>query len=145
MLENNSYKTSEKLFDFVIKVQQKLVKPSETIIKENLTPSHFYTLSLLDKKPMIRNDISRDLEISKQQLTPVLNKLLESNYITRSKDDLDKRATLIEITESGRNFLHSQDQFVLNYLKEKLSSLSEDDIKELEESIKKLNTILEKI
>lgn len=73
--------------------------------------SHFGTLLVLsDLGPATISDISTCLHMSKQQMTPIINKLVRSGLVSRSTPPADRRCTLLELTAQGQAILgnHSE-------------------------------------
>lgn len=56
----------------------------------------------LELQPMRMSDIAERLVLSRGGTTKVIDRLEELGHVTRRQDPDDRRATLVEITESGR-------------------------------------------
>jgi DNA-binding MarR family transcriptional regulator len=56
----------------------------------------------LELQPMRMSDIAEKLVLSRGGTTKVIDRLEELGHVTRRQDPDDRRATLVEITESGR-------------------------------------------
>lgn len=133
------------LFQLVFAFEKKLVKPSEQIIKENLSPFQFASLFTLRDKSMSRNELACELGISKQQLTPIIDKLLDCEFIMREQDTIDKRSIILSITNRGKEFLSEQESYVSNYLKVQISKLDNEDLIALGKSLTELHQVIEKL
>jgi DNA-binding MarR family transcriptional regulator len=56
----------------------------------------------LELQPMRMSDIAEKLVLSRGGTTKVIDRLEELGHVTRHPDPDDRRATLVEITDSGR-------------------------------------------
>lgn len=56
----------------------------------------------LEFQPMRMSEIAESLVLSRGGTTKVIDRLEELGHVTRRQDPDDRRATLVEITESGR-------------------------------------------
>jgi|BioPla2DNA2_1021312.scaffolds.fasta_scaffold51478_1 DNA-binding MarR family transcriptional regulator len=80
--------------------------------------------------------------ISKQQLTPLVSKLIDAGLVKRKTDENDRRVVLIEVTERGVQLHDELKTDIKRAFIKKISVLPEDQIDELEIALKKIQTIL---
>ncbi|RFS21377.1 MarR family transcriptional regulator [Chitinophaga silvatica] len=59
----------------------------------------------IDSHGTINNDLARKARISKQAMSKVVKNLEASNYISTRKHDTDNRASLIFLTDKGKEFM----------------------------------------
>ncbi len=59
------------------------------------------------RKPMLASEIARSLDVSRPNVTKLLNVLLEKGLIEQVKDRNDHRRKRIELSESGRALVES--------------------------------------
>jgi len=91
------------------------------------------------------SEIAAEMKISKQQLTPLIGKLIESNMVIRRNDEQDRRIILIEITEIGKCSFEELKAMIKSTIKDKLAVLPEEDLKELHNILIRLQEILKGI
>lgn len=60
------------------------------------------TLLYQHRTPMSQNEISRELYLSKQTVTSVVDSLEKRGFVTRSISEGDRRSREVTLTESGR-------------------------------------------
>ena len=60
------------------------------------------TLLYKHRTPMSQNEISRELYLSKQTVTSVVDSLEKRGFVTRSISEGDRRSREVTLTESGR-------------------------------------------
>jgi len=137
--------TTNELLKLILQIEKKLVKPTQQTLKGKLSPIQFYTLFVLSEKSMIRNDLSTKVGISKQQLTPIIDKLLECRFIMKKQDTVNKKSMIISLTDEGKAFLDDQRNYLLDHLNAQISKLDKDNMLSLEKIVIEMNKIMDKI
>ena len=61
--------------------------------------------ALMDTQGLAIIDLSRQLNISKQQMTNVIEKLLTSGYVSKNPDPKDRRRFVVTISDKGEKLL----------------------------------------
>lgn len=126
-------------------IRRKLIKTSlsESDIDVNITPLHFEILMLLEEEGTLHvAEIGSRLQIAKAQMTQLVRKLVDLNFIERTLDATDRRIINISLTEPGRKILAEHKQNVMASMQEIMSNLSDRELEELSISLKKLQAIL---
>lgn len=99
-----------------------------------LPSMHYSVLTLLISGSTTSKIISQTLNVSKQQLTPILANLEKKELIIRRKGiNTDKRYTSIEITEKGMEYVLLSFNSFIEYLNTIFSSMSDNDKKILKD------------
>lgn len=81
------------------RIFSKLIKKRKSLEINNSQGRILFILSKFKEMPI--NSLCEELSLSKSTLTSMLDKLEASGYIVKKSSDLDKRSTLINITERG--------------------------------------------
>lgn len=70
----------------------------------DFTLPRFDVLAQLDREPggLVLTELSKRLMVSPGNVTPIMNRLLEEGYITRSTSSLDRRVQIVCLTAEGR-------------------------------------------
>ena len=70
----------------------------------DFTLPRFDMLAQLDREPggLVLTELSKRLMVSPGNVTPIMNRLLEEGYITRSTSSLDRRVQIVCLTAEGR-------------------------------------------
>ena len=89
--------------------------------------------------------LAHHLHISKPNLTPIIDKLLEDGYVERNASSKDRRIILISLSEKGWEFLGELNETIIQNFKERIKSLSDEEIVLLNESAKNFLDIMKKI
>lgn len=90
--------------------------------------SHYQVLSILNERGQMRmGEMSDFIAISKPNLTPLVDKLFELNYVERIATNYDRRVTFIAITATGREALKSEHTKVVDGLSQITNNLSDEE------------------
>jgi DNA-binding MarR family transcriptional regulator len=146
MKESDIDKTAMELAELLPLLQKKLIKPFEQLSKSKLSPMKFYVLFILeDKGNLSMTELSNELSISKQQMTPVVDKLIESGFIVRRHNEIDRRIITISLTSSGKKFIEELKMGIFDMLKNKLYGLNADDLNYLYKAFNEIRMIVNKL
>ena len=108
---------------------------------EGLNRTHLRTLLFImfaDKPKM--SEISGNMGLEKGSFTPVAQKLLNLGYIEKSKTDLDRRKSILSLTEKGKKLTLEYSKAHADYIQGKLDLLGN----EKEDFMEALTVVLEK-
>ena len=112
---------------------------------EGLNRTHLRTMLYIffSNNPKM-SEISGKMGLEKGSFTPVAQKLLALGYITKTKTDKDRRKSILNLTEKGKNLTMEYYAAHEKYILEKLSALGDERgryielLKELLELTKKM-------
>lgn len=143
MDEKSLGKLSKDFFELIMQLHKDVVKPDDLMKGLNIPPSHgkviFY---LAHKGPSSVSTIAKDLCISRPNMTPIIDKLLETGYVNRYEDPNDRRVLRIEITEKAHTAFRMKRDLMMDLLKDKLSTLNDEDLKSLDIAMSEFSRIL---
>ena len=118
-------------------IAKKIYELSSHINKEpchmnNQVKGLFLILRYIDDSDgkVIAEDIREYLHVSSARISIALSTLSLKKYITRKRSSLDKRKTIIKITEEGKKALYKENERVISNIEKLISSLSDDEQKE---------------
>ncbi|HBQ30034.1 MAG TPA: MarR family transcriptional regulator, partial [Mitsuokella multacida] len=90
--------------------------------------NQFATLMTLRlEKQATLSEVGHRLQISKQQMTNICDKLQQAGLITKRQDSEDRRRTLISMTSAGDKILDDQNELVRQKFLSSLRGLSEEE------------------
>jgi len=95
--------------------------------------------------PLPVSAIGRQLLIAKQNMTTLIDRLMNDGLVERRSHATDRRVTNIFITEKGIQFLKESMSSLKNIVKGNLSGLSEEDLLSLCDSFRTIRTITHKL
>ncbi|NFA59676.1 MarR family transcriptional regulator [Clostridium sporogenes] len=137
---------SQDLYDLLLNLHKKLLNPDELKRNFPLPPSHIKVIIYLKHNGNCSiSKIAKDLLISKPNMTPIIDKLISENMVTRYTDPKDRRIIRVELTEKGTDFIKDQERLVKDLLTEKISCIPIDDLKYLSDHIVHIKDIILKI
>ena len=160
MDKDNLLKVSESLVEFLWIIQNNMIKmpdiPKALEIAQSchskccsdlsIPPSHIRVIFYLvhyNSSPI--SQIADSLGISKPNMTPIIDNLINCGLVNRYNDPNDRRILRIELTKKAFDLLNDFRIAFCNLFKEKISILSDDDVITLDNSISNLITILKKL
>lgn len=82
----------------------------KSLLKSTTMPlTQYHILSILERSRNMRmGEISQLMAISRPNLTPLVDKLVNLGYVDRIPDNHDRRVIYINITDSGREALEDE-------------------------------------
>lgn len=112
-----------------------------------LTHLQYHILEELfhQKEGSSMTQLAKTIRISKQQLTPLISKLEEHNYVMREPDTDDKRLVNLRLTEKGKETVSLRWEAFHRDLCDQMSRLDEEDRTDLAFAIGKITRILERL
>ena len=127
-------------------VRNKFIRTSLTDIGLDITPLHFEIIRLLMEEGIMHvAEIGHRLEIAKAQMTQLIEKLVDMGIVERQPDTDDRRVINIALTARGKSLLEEQKHTIEDAVREILSFLSDTELQELSDSLRKLWSILGKL
>jgi DNA-binding MarR family transcriptional regulator len=90
-------------------------------------------------------EIGERLLVAKAQMTHLIDKLFELDFVKREMGADDRRTINITLTDKGTKMLEEQDNLVLNAVRDNMSSLTDEELEALSHSLRTLRDILFKL
>jgi DNA-binding MarR family transcriptional regulator len=121
---------------------------STTLAETNLDIKllHFEIMRVLkDEGTLHPAKIGEKLLVAKAQMTHLIDKLVELDFVKRETGSDDRRTINITLADKGRKVLEEQDNTVINAMQENMSSLTDRELEDLSDSLRKLRDILVKL
>ncbi|PUB10950.1 MarR family winged helix-turn-helix transcriptional regulator [Paenisporosarcina sp. OV554] len=124
-------------------ISKEISKRYRTILAPfNLTyPQYLVMLVLWEQDRIPLKAIGRRLQLDSGTLTPLLNKLIQSGYIEKARNELDERELVIKLTDAGHSLREQAASIPLQI--QRVLGLTDDEYKRykgmLDELSQKLN------
>lgn len=145
-MDNNLNLLSTNLIALIVEINKKILDHKELFKRFPVPPSHVKVIFYLRHFGSSSvSQISKDLAISKPNMTPIIDRLLSNGFITKYEDPNDRRITIIEPTEKAEECFLAKKQYVRELAEKKLSPLSDTDIDRLNELTEEYLSILSKL
>jgi DNA-binding MarR family transcriptional regulator len=127
-------------------VRRKLLKAALDDIGVGISPLHFEIMTLLQEAGTLHAcEIGERLRIARAQMTHLIDKLVSLGIVERQMDTADRRMTKIVLTGKGGAILEEHDSDIRNATKEILSCLTDEELEDLSDSLRKIRDILSKL
>ena len=112
----------------------------------SIPPSHVKVILYLERvKSSPISQIANKLNISKSNMTPIIDNLIELDLVKRYPDKNDRRILRVELTPKALDLFKLLENAAREIIKSKISSLSDNDLNALYDSLNTLSNILNKI
>jgi len=106
----------------------------------------YHILRILERKgPLPVSAIGKQLFIAKQNMTTLIDKLMDEGLVERKNDAADRRIINILITKKGVGFLKVSMVGLKKIVGENLSKLNDEDIESLHSAFRAMGTIVHKL
>ncbi len=133
-------------FTLLSYMRDKFFRPLEQKTRSQLSPlQHIAVSTLYRRGSLSMSELALAMQVSKQQLTPLVDKLINQGLLAKNKDQNDRRVMRIEVTEQGRNMFSELFAEIKCDLVEKLGALPGEDLDELGRLLKRILRILKNI
>jgi DNA-binding MarR family transcriptional regulator len=127
-------------------IRRKLVMTTLADTDVDIKLLHFEIMRVLKEEGTLHvAKIGDKLRIAKAQMTHLIDKLVELDFVKREMDSNDRRTINITITEKGSKVLEEQDNLVINAVREDMSSLTDKELEALSHSLRNLRDTLFKL
>jgi len=128
----------------VLPLLRKRLLHMDTIQQEHGIPlSHVQVLSMLnDTGSMSVSEISRRLGIAKPNITPLVDRLIETGLVDRQRDTVDRRVVNVVIQPEGIAKLSAIHSTLVEQVKEWSKNVEPGDFEELADALETITRIL---
>lgn len=118
----------------------------EKICHIPIPPSHINVILYLARvKSSPISQIAKKLNISKPNMTPIIDKLIDLELVNRYTDSNDRRILRVELTPKAIELFQHFEQAAKDSIKDRISVLSDDDLDDFLKSLNTLCSILKKL
>jgi DNA-binding MarR family transcriptional regulator len=127
-------------------VRRKLVMTTLADTNVDIKLLHFEIMRVLKEEGTLHPaKIGEKLLIAKAQMTHLIDKLVELDFVKREMGSDDRRTINLTLTEKGLKVLEEEDNLVINAMTDNMSSLADEELEVLSNSLRNLRDILFKL
>ena len=102
----NNKNFTEELLRLLPYWHYRIDKPFKAFMKDKMSLETYYCLQvLLRKGPMTMTELTRHLNVSKQQATKLIEILCSHDFVRRLPTEHDRRCIVIEVTECAKDYM----------------------------------------
>lgn len=136
--------------DEVGQMIQKLVRffqlfERDQIKTHGFTTSQCYTiLELYKSGSLTMNELSEKMNLNSSTMTRILDNLVRDKFISRDKDEFDRRIVLVSLTDKGMTAAKDLDTAVKEYYKKIIANIPYGQVEEVLRSVSILQKAFEK-
>jgi len=101
----------------------------------DIAPHHLMIMKELQESGTLHSsEIGDAISIAKPQVTHSIDKLIGMGLVERETDTKDRRKISIRLTQKGRDTMERLDKIMKDFVRDKLTVLSDDELGKLAES-----------
>ena len=100
---------------------------------------------LMDTQGLTITDISRQLNISKQQMTNIIDKLVSAGYVSKEPDPVDRRRLVMTISRKGKKLLEEHMEQFRQRFESHAQNLTRDERQELATILRRYYELINKM
>lgn len=110
--------------------------------KMGLTPCQFDVIAALGNTPNINmRQLAEKTLVTKGTLTGIVDRLEKKHLVRREVPENNRRSFIIALTNEGQSIFESVFPDHVIYLKQKLGKLSEEELIEINQALRKLKSV----
>jgi DNA-binding MarR family transcriptional regulator len=123
----------------IVQALRKLTQSRQLLKLQDVTIPQVMCLDLLcEHGAMTLAVLASHLHISSSTMVGIVDRLEKKQFVTRTRDNVDRRSVFIDVTEEGRNFIISAPHLLHNKLHDSLQKLSEIERIQIANSLDRL-------
>jgi len=112
---------------------------AKKMLKENSTPQQMVLLAILTQEgPLPMNRLSQELFVTPSNITGIIDRLEEKQFVKRVENSKDRRKTEITITDQGKKVYQKNMNNYMECFQESLDVLTEEEQEMLSILLRKL-------
>lgn len=128
---NNSAEI-ERLFNSMIQLGRLMAQRAQESREEQMaTTLQFAALSRIGEERITVTELADNLKLSKSSATQLVERLVQSKYVVRSRDQKDGRIIRLALTDNGIEHLRKLKKKFISVLHDAFSDIPKRDILEL--------------
>ena len=133
---------AEEFFEIIVKKKKTLVE-----IPLNCSQGETGTLLYLTfiQDSVSSSELAENLAVSLPRIASILNSLESKKLVEKTTDNVDKRETVVHITEVGKELVLSKKREAINKITRIMEKLDEEDINQYIRISKKIEKVMGEI
>lgn len=133
---------AERLFDVMSMFPKRLVRTDELIHTFGMPLSHMQILILLEKGDMSIGQLSARTGVAKPNVTPLVDALRDRGFVSRARDDEDRRMVYVHLEEEGAECLRKLREAVADQIRNWPDGISRSELRGLTASLETLSGVM---
>ncbi|MDF2504217.1 MarR family transcriptional regulator [Clostridium sp.] len=145
-MNNSLEEVVDKLLLLLPTMEKRLIRPLELEIKPSLSLLQYNALFMMKNNEILTmSELSNKMLISKQQLTPMIDKLIDNGLVERMINSKDRRIINVKLSEGGDKFLRDAKSEMTIKLKKRMAVFNKNEMNTLLKAINDIYDITKKL
>lgn len=125
----------------------RIAKPFKQLLDDGVSMEMYYCLQAIRSfnETMTMSEIGQRIHMSKQQMTKIINRLVEHDFVTRVYDPQNRRVIKVQITEKALAYIKHFSNKNTECFQPLLNSMDEKDLNDFKQAIDTLTRILSRL
>ena len=142
--EERIYAIADNIFQTIPALRRRVIRPDACGISP-LSPQISVLVVVKREGPISMTSIAEALSYSKQNLTKIVNQLVEEGFVERISKPSDRRVLNVVLTEKGKLLMAERRERMKNRLMEDLSHLNDEELDYLYDTFERVKFALPKL
>jgi DNA-binding MarR family transcriptional regulator len=135
----------ENMFNIMLVIHKKILRMDLGLEMDNLNRLHMAVMGLLNASNMTMTELAKALMMAKPQLTRIVETLVALGLVERLSDSADRRVIHMALTNNGRVKFIDLRKKMKEKTKQRLASLTDDELTQLSAALEALRNIVGKL
>lgn len=131
-------------------MMQKLVRVFQLFERDEIKTYGFTTsqchtiLGLYKSGGLTMNELSEKMNLNSSTMTRILDNLVRDKFISRDKDEFDRRIVIVSLTDTGKDVARKLDITVKGYYKKVIANIPKGQVEDVLKSVNILQKAFER-
>jgi len=135
----------ENMFNIMLVIHKKILRMDLELETDNLNRLHMAVMGLLNTSNMTMTELAKALMMTKPQLTHLVERLVILGLVKRLPDETDRRVIHLTLTSNGRVKFKGLRKKLKENIKQKLVSLTPEELGQLAATLEALRNTVGKL
>jgi len=135
----------ENMFNIMLVIHKKILRMDLELETDNLNRLHMAVMGLLNTSNMTMTELAKALMMTKPQLTHLVERLVILGLVKRLPDETDRRVIHLTLTNNGRVKFKGLRKKLKENIKQKLVSLTPEELGQLAATLEALRNTVGKL
>ena len=140
------FKAQETLIKLLPLWQNKIARPYKQILDEGITYEMYNCMQYLVwfEDGITMTELARALHLPKQQMTKLVNRLVDGGFVLRRFDESDRRVIKVALTDKAKEYIEKITSCDIESYKKSFKNMDIREMEEFQAAIETLFRILSK-
>jgi len=135
----------DNMFSIMFVIHKKILRMNLDGDADNLNRLHMAVMGVLSTTSVTMTELAKTLMMTKPQLTHVVNRLVKLGIVERQPDAMDRRVIHVALTDNGRKTFEDMRQKMKEKIKNRLASLTSEELNQMSTALETLRNIVGKL